>query len=77
MTFGIGFNGGMQQMTQAYGNTKQVGSVMQGFRNQYGCEDCFERQPYFVQYPIPVQQVPQEVVKPSLLSRVLGTFFGG
>ena len=77
MTFGISMNGGTQQFAQAYGNTKQVGSVMQGLRDKYGCEDCFERQPYFVQYPIPVQQVPREVVKPSFFSRIMGTFFGG
>ena len=78
MTFGVSMTGGgMQQMNQAYGNSRQVGSVIQNLRSQYGCEDCFERQPYFAKYPIPVQQVPPEVVKPSFFSRILGTFFGG
>ncbi|MBR6127256.1 hypothetical protein IKQ21_06180 [bacterium] len=78
MTFGISMmGGGMPQMNQMYGNSQQTGSVMQGLRAQYGCEDCFQREPYFANYPIPVQQVPKEVVKPSLMSRIMRTFFGG
>ena len=77
MVAGLGMYGSMPQMNQMYGNTKQTGSVFMGLQQRYGCPDCFQDRPYFVQYPVPVQQVPVEVVKPSLLSRIVSTFLGG
>lgn len=77
MVAGIGMNAGIQQMNQTYGNTRQTGTVMQGLKEKYGCEDCFEHGPHFVHYPIPVQEVPRQVVKPSLWTRICNTFFGG
>lgn len=77
MTLGIGFNGGFQQMNQMYGNSRHKGSVLQGLQDKYGCEDCFEKGPYFAQYPIPVQQVPIREVKPTLWQKIVDTFLGG
>ena len=65
-----------QALNQAYGNTKRLGSVMQGLKDKYGCEDCFESGPYFARYPVPVPEVPMSVVYPNFFSRI-GRFFKG
>ena len=71
MVYGLGMNGGyassqngMQQMTQSYGNSKQTGSVMQGLKAKYGCEDCFTPGPYYANYPIAIHSDPHSGYNP-------------
>ena len=75
MTIGIGMYN--QPQTQMYGNMRHKGSVIQNLENQYGCEDCFQKQAYFAEYPIRVQQVPIREVKPSFWQKIVNTFLGG
>ena len=77
MTLGIGMYGATPQMNQTYGTFKQKGSVIQNLENKYGCTDCFEKGPYYEQYPIRVMKVPRKGIKPSFWQKVINTIFGG
>ena len=70
--------GSMPAMQGMYGSPTAgtAGTVIEGFKQKYGCSDCFKSGPYFVQYPIPVNQVPRETVKPSFFSRIMYHLFG-
>ena len=68
---GIGMGYGMGMMGMSGGN------VHQSFKSQYGCEDCFRKEPYWVECPIAVKPVPNEVINPPLISKIKRMFLGG
>ncbi len=78
MTMNIGGMGmgGMNMM----GNTTGAGSVQnvpQYFQAKYGCEDCFRKEPYWNEYPKPVQPEPKNSLNPSFMKRLLHNILGG
>lgn len=54
----------------------KCGSVLTSFKEKYGCEDCFRRQPHWLESTVRVQPVPVETVRPSfwrsIRQRILG-----
>lgn len=77
MNYGIGYPGmaGMGGMMSPCGT--QSGNVNVYFRNKYGCEDCFRKEPYWQEYPKPIIPEGKNSLKPSLLKRFLNNVLGG
>lgn len=75
MNFGFGYPG----MMGMYGPSMGInsGNTNVYFRNKYGCEDCFRTQPYWQEYPKPVQPEPKNSLKPSLFRRFINNVLGG
>ena len=80
MNFGFGYPG----MLGMYG----TGMPMNGmntpnynvdayFHNKYGCENCFKKGPYYVEYPKPIIAESPKALRPSLFRRLLNNIFGG
>ncbi len=64
--------GGMGMAQSMYGNPMSgaSGSVVEGLKQKYGCVDCFYKGPRFVEYPMPINPLPREAVRPSLFARI-------
>lgn len=77
MNFGIGGYGMMGGMGMSSGMGMMGGNVHQSFKAQYGCEDCFKKEPYWTEYPKPIMPVPNEVVNPGIVSRLKYLILGG
>ncbi len=77
MNFGFGYPGmiGLNGMMSPYG--MQSGNINVYFRNKYGCEDCFRKEPYWQEYPKPIIPEGKNSLKPSLLKRFLNNVTGG
>lgn len=73
-----GMMGGMPSMMSMYGNPMSGtnGSVVEGLKQKYGCVDCFYKGPRFVEYPMPINPIPKEALKPSLLTRIKNHLIG-
>jgi len=68
---GLGMQGGGVSQMSA-----QTGSVMQGLKAKYGCEDCFRKTPEPPAYTMPVMPVPIEVYHPSFVTRIKTSLLG-
>ena len=68
--YGMQMNGGVGQISA------QAGSVMQGLKAKYGCEDCFRKTPEPPAYTMPVMPVPREVTNPSFWTRIRTSLLG-
>lgn len=64
--------GGVNQM--AASNNAYFESV----KHQYGCEDCFRKSPYPIEWPTSYQPVPHNIVRPNpIKSFFVRAFLGG
>ena len=77
MSFNYGMNPyGMMGMMGMMGGMSGGGNVMQSLKAKYGCEDCSRKQPYWVECPISVMPVPNEVVNPGIMPKINKLFWG-
>ena len=79
INFGTGGYGtfGQFAMNTGYQNpTAKCGSAITSFKEKYGCEDCFRRQPTWVESTVRVQPTPIELVKPSYWRNIRERIFG-
>ncbi|MBR1776884.1 hypothetical protein IJ750_07425 [bacterium] len=78
INFGIGgYSARIPSQISEQGPQIKNGKVFQEFKEKYGCEDCFRRHPYWVEAPMPVMQLPPEVINPTLFDRIKRRYMGG
>ena len=65
-------SGGMSPMGNNMGT---MGSVPQYFKSKYGCEDCFRKQPYLVEFPKPIMPIRHETGNSTFWQRILNKIF--
>ncbi len=75
MNFGFGYPMGMYGTGGMYG--MNGGNTNVYFRNKYGCENCFRKEPYWQEYPKPVLPEPKNSLKPSFIRRFINNILGG
>lgn len=77
MSFNYGMFGiGSPAMMGMMGGMSGGGNVLQSLKAKYGCEDCYKKQPYWVECPKPVMPVPNEVINPKITSKIRKIIFG-
>ena len=69
MTGMSGMAGGMNMMSNS-------GNIQRYFKQTYGCEDCFRKEPYMQEYPKPIMPVAKESMQSSWFKRILERIMG-
>ncbi len=77
MVMNIGSGLGGINMAGNFASSGSTQNVPQYFQAKYGCEDCFRKEPYWNEYPKPVQPEPKNSLNPSFMKRFLNNIFGG
>ncbi len=75
-TGGFGTFGQFAMNTGFQNPNAQCGTVFTSFKEKYGCEDCFRRQPTWVESTVTVLPVPPESVKQSFWQRICHRILG-
>ena len=77
MAFNFGnFNNFYPPMMNNFGVGNNCTNTNNYFKNKYGCEDCFRKSPYPVEYPKPIIPSNSSSMRPSFIKQFFNRLFG-
>lgn len=77
MTFNFGnFNNFYPYMSNSWGFGNNYSNTNSYFKNKYGCEDCFKKNPYPAEYPKPIIPSNSNNMRPSFMKQFINRLLG-